>query len=218
MTESCATMSFTNFAYPQWYSVPCNVPNQAHIICMKPDFVSSSNFATYTAQIFCGYGKILFENECLSFTRNVSRFAVRNSEFWKRAKGCAYKKYDNKMNIIVIMEYLSLVSYLKPVFAFPTSLEANEFFSWCHMSDVEYNRIYFATFLNVFFNVRKPTFHACVSENYHGVWRHEVGNHERVLSDIEAFLNCSINGKKRSYTKKETLKLIKEGIMFFLNF
>ena len=219
MSESCAIMSFTNLAYPRWYSVQCNAPIQAHLICMRPDFenrykprfLSGSNFATYAAQILCGYGKILFKNECFSFTRNISRPGVRNSEFWKRAKGCPYRKYDNNMNIIVIMEYLSLVSYLKPVFTFPTSHESNEFFSWCHMSDVEYNRIYFATFDNVW----KPTFHACASETYHGIRRHEVRNYKRVFPDIEAFLHCSIYGKKRSYTKKETLRLIQDGIIFF---
>ena len=222
-TESCAIMSFTNLAYPQWYSVPCDIPIEAHLICVKPDFEnrykqrfsSGSNFAASAAQIFCGYGKIFFDKKCFSFTRKASRLAVRNSEFWKRARGCPYRKYDNRMNIIVIMEYLSLVSYLKPVFTFPASQESSEFFSWCYMSDVEYNRFYFATFVNVFFSVPKPTFHECTSETYHGIRRHEVRDHARVSPDIEAFLHCSINGKMLSYTKKETLRLIQDGIMFF---
>ena len=84
--------------------VPCAiavVPIEAHLMCMKPwgrkqvqtlHLPSNSNFNNYAAQTFCGYGKILFIGECFSFTRNMSRLALRNSDYWKLVKACPLHK------------------------------------------------------------------------------------------------------------------------------
>ena len=209
-------MSFTNLVYPQWYPVPCNSPIEAHLICMKPyeetkykpHLPSISNFNSYASQTFCGYGKILFKSECFSFTRNVSRLALRNSDYWKLVKACPYIKHDCYMDIKVVMEYLSQVSYLKPLFAFPASHEAQEFYSWCHMPDVDYNKLYFIY-------ISQCTIHECTSETHHGIRRREMRNYRRLPIDTEAFLHCFINGKKYSFTKKETFRRIDKRNIFF---
>ena len=69
----------------------------------------------------------------LFFTRKPinSLSIVSNNKFRKTIKWCLGKLIEKFLNISVVIEYLSHVSYLKPVFVFPGGHKANEFYRPC---------------------------------------------------------------------------------------
>ena len=142
--------------YPEWHPVPCNTPIRAYLVCShpylyhrkyRPSPQTRRHTKTNVTQIFCESGEILFENECFTFTRKLSKtkHTITNNEFRKHIKRCDNRRnVDKYLNITVVMKYLSQVSHLKPVFGFPRGHEVNQFYSTCrNRKSIKFKKLFY---------------------------------------------------------------------------
>ena len=136
-TDMCAYLSVSNFAYPQWYPIPCNKSVHIDVICGNDIGTNShSNMPlNLNSKIMCQRGWILFQENCYRISKERKRkFLVTNPEFHKKLKT------DSQfMKFSTILEYMSKVIYKAPIFYFPTSPEANQFYYLVDLPDINWN-------------------------------------------------------------------------------
>ena len=213
--------------YPQWYPVPCDTPVRASVVCShpylyhkkyKPRSKTLSHYKPHAAQTYCETGAILFENECYTFTRKLfnTLHILTNNEFRKHIKMCGGKTVDKYLNINVVMEYLSQVSYLKPVFAFPGGYEANQFYSFCHLRGRVRNKRLF--FIQHIIRQNLPSWYeiyGCKTDipNRLIVQKKLLETSNSVEADD--LFHCFINGKIHSFETKNIHDLIKTKPFYF---
>ena len=136
-TDLCAYLSVSNFAYPQWYPIPCNKSVYIDVICGDVISINSHNnmHLNLDSKIMCQSGWILFQEKCYRISRKRKRkFLVTNPEFHKKLKtDSLFMKFST------ILEYMSKVNYKAPIFYFPASPEANQFYSLVDLPDINRN-------------------------------------------------------------------------------
>ena len=142
------------------------------------------------------------------FTRKPinSLSIVSNNEFRKTIKWCLGQLIEKFLNISVVMEYLSHVSYLKPVFVFPGGHKANEFYRPC--SGVGVSR------------KNKSLFY--IKHNLPELYKiHEckmITKTERDERYSGKFVHCFLDGKTHSYKIHRHLYALMKKIPLFFGY
>ena len=226
-SKLCGIMSMVNYMYPQWHPVPCDVPTRAYVVCSHPYLyhtkyrprpTSLRQDKPLVAQKYCGTGEMLFENECFIFTRNFSKnvHVLTNNEFRKHIKMCGGRTVDKYLNISVVMEYLSHVSYLKPVFIFPRGYEANQFYSYCtRRESVKSKRLFYITHTIRKNLPSKYDIYGCISDMPNHLMVQKQLMIARKNAEADDMFYCFINGKIHSFQTKDIYKLLKKKPFYF---
>ena len=201
-------MSIVNYMYPEWHPVPCNTPIRAYLVCSHPYLYhrkyrpppqTKRHTKTNATQNFCETGEILFENECFTFTRKLSKtkHTITNNEFRKHIKRCDNRRnVDKYLNITVVMKYLSQVSHLKPVFAFPGGHEVNQFYSTCrNRESIKFKNLFY---IPETIRRNKP------------IW-YDIYECRFYMSNY----HCFINGKTHSYETRSIYRLMQGKPFYF---
>ena len=137
VTDLCAYLSVSNFAYPLWYPIPCNKSVYVDVICGDVIRTNSHNnmHLNLDSKIMCQSGWILFQENCYRISKERKRkFLVTNPEFHKKLKtDSLFMKFST------ILEYVSKVNYKAPLFYFPASPEGNQFYSLVDLPDINWD-------------------------------------------------------------------------------
>ena len=220
-------MSIVNYMFPQWHPVPCDVPIRAYVACSHP-FLYHKIYRPRpktlrqeklrVTQTHCGTKEMLFENECFTFTRKFSKtlHMLTNNEFRKHIKMCGGRTVDKYLNISVVIEYLSQVSYLKPVFAFPGGHEVNQFYSYCiRRESVESKRLFYITHTIRRNFPPKYDINGCKSDMPNHLMVQKRLMQTKINVGADDMFHCFINGKIHSFQTKYIYNLIRKKPFYF---
>ena len=213
-SKLCGIMSIINYMYPEWHPVPSDTPIRAYLVCShpylyhrkyRPSPQTRRHTKTNATQNFCETGEILFENECFTFTRKLSKtkHIITNNEFRKDIKTCNNRKIVYRyLNITVVMKYLSQVNHLKPVFAFPRGHGVNQFYSTCRNRGLKLKKLFYITETK-----NKPKWYDIYE------CKTNMSNYQELresMNHVEATFHCFINGKIQSYGTRSIYSLMRD--------
>jgi len=144
--------------YPEWYPVPCDVPQRADVLCTNPKSeprtIKNSkeryikNYQINT--VICHQDSILFWHYCYRLNTKRTTFSMTKSQF----KYDTFKLKTPYRNVFaeynIILKYLSLVNENDLIFTFPADDKASKLMSYKFMEAKNIDIDTFTVFQEIF--------------------------------------------------------------------